>query len=497
VNTLLRALTAGALILACQLAAAQSGNVPAGTDGLAASRDGAAAMAASRDGAAVMAASREGAANIAASREGSAHIAVARDATAASPASPDVPVLSGDAAAPQRQLLVMLRLPPPHFRPDAGYGGRYLDDGGRSARHRIAEQLARLHGLKLVGDWPMPTLGVDCYVMESPSGSEPARIADLLSHDPRVEWAQPVAIYSGMDGAAPPLYPVQPSARYWHVAELHRAATGRNVSVAVVDSGIDARHPDLDGQLALAENFVDGSAYAPESHGTAVAGIIAARGGRQGILGVAPGARLMGLRACWQLAGQGARCSSFTLGKALNFAILHEARIINLSLSGPPDRLLDRLLDVALARGISVVGAIDPQGGAPAFPSSHRGVVAVAQQGGAAPGLQRPQEAMPSAPLPQGGAVLAPGQDVPASLAGGGWRFVSGNSYAAAHVTGMLALLAELRPGADGAQLERLLVPGTGPNAATIDACATIAHTTGACSCSCAGAVTLHSSRRP
>lgn len=443
-NTLLRALMAGALTLACQLAAAHSGNDPAGT-----------------------------------------------------PASPDEAVPSGDAAAPQRQLLVMLRLPPPHFRPDAGYGGRYLDDGGRSARHRIAEELARLHGLKLVGDWPMPTLGVDCYVMESPSGSEPARIADLLSHDPRVEWAQPVAIYSGMDGTAPPLYPVQPSARYWHVAELHRAATGRNVSVAVVDSGIDARHPDLDGQLALAENFVEGSAYVPESHGTAVAGIIAARGGRQGILGVAPGARLMGLRACWQLAGQGARCSSFTLGKALNFAILHEARIINLSLSGPPDRLLDRLLDVALARGISVVGAIDPQGGAPAFPASHRGVIAVAQQGRAAPGPHGPQTALPSAPAPQGGAVLAPGQDVPASLAGGGWRFVSGNSYAAAHVTGMLALLAELRPGADGAQLERLLVPGTGPNAATIDACATIAHTTGACSCSCTGAVTLHSSRRP
>ncbi|MES2118262.1 MAG: S8 family serine peptidase [Pseudomonadota bacterium] len=519
-NTLLRALMAGALTLACQLAAAHSGNGPAGTDGPAASRDGAATMVAARDGAAGMAvardgtaaslASRDGTASTPASHDGAAGTLASHDGAASTPESPDEAAPSGDAAAPQRQLLVMLRLPPPHFRPDAGYGGRYLDDGGRSARHRIAEELARLHGLKLVGDWPMPTLGVDCYVMESPSGSEPARIADLLSHDPRVEWAQPVAIYSGMDGAAPPLYPVQPSARYWHVAELHRAATGRNVSVAVVDSGIDARHSDLDGQLALAENFVEGSAYVPESHGTAVAGIIAARGGRQGILGVAPGARLMGLRACWQPAGQGARCSSFTLGKALNFAILHDARIINLSLSGPPDRLLDRLLDVALARGISVVGAIDPQGGAPAFPASHRGVIAVAQQGRAAPDPHGPQTALPSAPAPHGpqaalpsapapqdGAVLAPGQDVPASLAGGGWRFVSGNSYAAAHVTGMLALLAELRPGADGAQLERLLVPGTGPNAATIDACATIAHTTGACSCSCTGAVTLHSSRRP
>ncbi|WP_229217884.1 S8 family peptidase [Rugamonas apoptosis] len=406
------------------------------------------------------------------------------------------PAQSGDAAAPERQLLVMLRLPPPHYRPDAGYGGRYLDDGGRAARHRIAEELARLHGLKLVSDWPMPTLGVDCYVLETPAGGEPARIAELLSHDPRVEWAQPVAMYSGMDGAAPPLYPVQPSARYWHVAELHRAATGRDVSVAVVDSGIDGHHPDLDGQLAQTENFVEGSSYLPEAHGTAVAGIIAARGGRQGILGVAPGARLMGLRACWQQNGQGARCSSFTLGKALNFAILHEARIINLSLSGPPDRLLDRLLDAALARGISVVGAIDPQGTARAFPVSHPGVIAVAQQArvGTVAALA-PTMASALTPTPSG-AVLAPGQDVPASLAGGGWRFVSGNSYAAAHVTGMLALLAELRPGAKGAQLERLLVPGTGQNAATIDACATIANTTGACTCSCA-AVTLHTSRRP
>jgi subtilisin family serine protease len=410
--------------------------------------------------------------------------AVADGAIVANDGDP-APSGAGDAAAPERQVLVMLRLPPPHYRPDAGYGGRYLDDGGRGARHRIAGELARLHGLKLVGDWAMPTLGVDCYVLEAPPGGAPARIAESLSHDPRVEWAQPVSIYSGMDGATPPLYPVQPSARYWHVAELHRAATGRDVSVAVVDSGIDGHHPDLDGQLASTENFVEGSSYRPEAHGTAVAGIIAARGGRQGILGVAPGARLMGLRACWQQAGQGARCSSFTLGKALNFAILHEARIINLSLSGPPDPLLDRLLDAALARGISVVGAIDPQGPARAFPASHPGVIAVAQQARA--GAVAPA---------QGGAVLAPGQDVPASLAGGGWRFVSGNSYAAAHVTGMLALLAELRPGANGAQLEHLLVPERGQNAATIDACATIANTTGACTCSCA-AVTLRTSRQP
>ena len=378
-----------------------------------------------------------------------------------------------------RQLLVMLRLPAPHYRPDASYGGRYIDDGGRSARHRITEDLARRHGLKLVADWPMPALGLDCYLLEYGEGEQPQHLADLLSRDPRVEWAQPVGLFSGM-GDADPLYPVQPGGRYWHVDALHRTATGRDVAVAVVDSGIDSRHPDLAGQVALTENFVDGRPYAAEAHGTAVAGIIAARDGNGGMLGVAPGARLMGLRACWQQLDHSTRCNSFTLGKALNFAIVHRAKIINLSLSGPSDRLLESLLDAALARGISIVGALDPHGGGRAFPASHAGVIAVAQQEHASPVAARPDG-------PQHGVRLAPGRDIPTSIPGGGWRFVSGNSYAAAHVTGLLALLAELRPGAMPAQLEGLLMPEMRLNA-TIDACATIARAAGACPCSCATA---------
>src|SRR5471032_116660 len=249
---------------------------------------------------------------------------------------------ASDTAPTEHTVLVMLRLPAPHYRPDAGYGGRYIDDGGRSARRRIAEDLA---------------------------------------HDPRVDWAQPVALFSGMGAdAGDPLYPVQPSAKYWHIAELHQTTTGRNVNVAIVDSGVDQQHPDLQGQVALAENFVDGSAYQAEPHGTAVAGIIAARSGNGGIVGVAPGARLLALRACWQQTDLATRCSSFTLAKAINFAILNHAKVINLSLSGPPDRLLDRLVDVALERGIAVVGAVDPRDAGPAFPASHAGVIAVAQQ---------------------------------------------------------------------------------------------------------------------
>jgi subtilisin family serine protease len=399
----------------------------------------------------------------------------------------DAPPAAAAYAADEHQLLVMLRLPAAHYRPDASYGGRYMDDSGRSARHRRAEELARQHDLTLVDDWPMPVLGLDCYVMRYPDHESAERIITLLERDPQVEWAQPVARFSGMaqepakaagsagNGAADPLYPVQPAARYWHVAELHRYTTGRDIKVAVIDSGIDATHPDLLGQLAVNSNFVDAGPTPAENHGTAVAGIIAAREGNGGIVGVAPQARLMGLRACWQLPDQGTRCNSFTLGKAINYAILNGAKVINLSLSGPPDRLLDRLLDVALERGIGVVGAIDAQAGGPAFPASHRGVLAVASQ--ARNGNGAAGTAMAERPL------LAPGNDIPTTAPGGSWSFVNGSSYAAAHVSGMLALLGELQPGVSPAQLRRLLQPAEALNAGNIDACASISRLVRNCNC--------------
>ncbi|ELX09092.1 peptidase S8 and S53 subtilisin kexin sedolisin [Janthinobacterium sp. HH01] len=416
----------------------------------------------------------------------------------------------------EHQLLVMLRLPATHFRPDASYGGRYIDDSGRGSRRRRAEELARQHGLTLVDDWPMPVLGLDCYVMRYPDNDNAERIIAKLARDPQVEWAQPVASFEGMatpparaaaDSPQPPgsdaLYPVQPAARYWHVAELHRQTTGRDIKIAVIDSGIDGSHPDLLGQLAVNTNFVDNAAPPPENHGTAVAGIIAARAGHGGIVGVAPQARLMGLRACWQQPDLATRCNSFTLSKALNYAILNGAQVINLSLAGPPDRLLDKLLDVALERGIGVVGAVDAKAAGPAFPASHRGVLAVASQPSAgrlaaAPAVAAAASsthsaaltaAPPTAAVPSGDPpLLAPGNDIPTTAPGGRWSFVSGSSYAAAHVSGMLALMAQLQPGATPAQLRRLLQPGDTLNTVNIDACATISRLLRNCSCSCTAA---------
>jgi subtilisin family serine protease len=384
---------------------------------------------------------------------------------------------TGPALEAAPRLLLMLRLPPPHFRPDVTYGGRYGDDAGNVARRRIAAELALRHGLVLKDGWAMPAIGIDCYVLEVPAGTSPEAAAALLEQDPRVAWVQRVQQFSGMAVAGgDPLYPAQPGGRYWHVAELHRSATGRGVTVAVIDSGVDPTHPDLAGQVAEMHNFVD-SPYRAEAHGTAVAGIIAARGGNgAGILGVAPGARLMALRACWQQAAD-TRCDTFTLGKALNHALLHPPRVINLSVGGPPDKLLSMLLDAALAKNIAIVGAADSRG--PTFPAAHPGVLAVAS-------LEDPLPALAGKSAHAATATLrAPGRDIPATVPGGRWTFVSGSSFAAAHVSGLVALLAELQPDQGPAGLRRMLAVTAAPDTVTIDACATIARVTGACACSC------------
>lgn len=376
------------------------------------------------------------------------------------------------ADATQRQVLVMLRVPPQHYHPDGAYGGSYTDDGARVARRRLAQELAAAHGLRVRDNWAMPAIGIDCFLMEETGGTPLAQVLDALAHDARVAWAQPIADYRAL-GSADPLYPIQPAASDWHLAELHRVSTGRNVSVAVIDSGVDAAHPDLAGQLALRRNFVDDVPDAAEAHGTAVAGVIAARTGNGvGIAGVAPGARIMALRACWESKREPARCNSFTLGKAINYALENGARIINLSLGGPPDRLLQSLIEAALVRGVIVVGAADPQRPDGGFPASHPGVIAVAR---ASEGRQAANTML-----------YAPGTDIPSCVPGAGWGMVSGSSYAAAHVAGLSALLAQLQPRADAQALRRMLGGGAAvPATGNIDACAAVRRALDACVCQC------------
>ena len=370
---------------------------------------------------------------------------------------------------PDRQILVMVKHPPDHFQLSGSYGGDYGGDLARSERERLARVIAHDHGLTFVDGWPMPMIAVDCFIMAVPDGRSTSAAADELSRDTKVSWAEPVQLYEAQ-GSTPspndPLYTAQPAAHDWDLADLHRMATGKGIKVAVIDSGIQANHPDLSGQVIVNRNFVAGQKEVAEDHGTGVAGVIAAKSDNGlGIAGVAPGARLLGLRACWQQRASTV-CDGLSLAKALYFAVQEKADIINLSLSGPDDRLLKVLLQAALDRGSIVVSAYDsgkPRGG---FPASLPGVIAVSDHSFA------------GGPTP---VYIAPGRGVPTTQPGGRWFLVTGSSFSAAHVSGLAALVRQRRHSG-------LTLVSDRPVGGTIDACATLERAASGCDCSCGGA---------
>jgi subtilisin family serine protease len=221
--------------------------------------------------------------------------------------------------------------------------------------------------------------------------------------------------------------------------------------------------------VVATEDFVPAHPATAEQHGTGVAGVIAARANNGiGVAGVAPQARLLALRACWQASGSsGTICDSLSLAKALYYAIEHNAQVINLSLSGPQDPLLSKLLEIGLARRTVIVAAYDrslPGGG---FPASLRGVVAVSD-GPVAASL--------------GAIYTAPGRDIPTTQPGGRWYLVNGSSYSAAHVSGLAALLRQ-RAGWSG---PAAAIVSDRPGGGSIDACATLVRAFGPCDCACA-----------
>jgi len=387
-------------------------------------------------------------------------------ALAASSFAPAATV-EGASAPADREILVMVRHPLDHYRATGAYGGGYGDELARSARQHLARRIARQYGLTLVDDWAMPMIGVDCFVMVVPQGRSTKAAAEQVSHDSDVDWAEAAQLYSTRGAAHnDPLYAAEPAAGQWHLADLHRIADGRGTVVAVVDSGIDARHPDLAGQVAVNRNFVSGQPLVAEQHGTAVAGIIAAKAdNRVGIAGVAPGARLLGLRACWQR-GSSATCDTLSLAKALYFAVENHPDVINLSLSGPDARLLHEILNIAYARGIAVVAAFDPKLPGGGFPASLPGVIAVSDT--------------PVAGT-RNDVYAAPGRDIPTTQPGGRWFLVNGSSFAAAHVSGLLALMRERKRAAP-------LMLVAQRRGGEIDACATLLRVAGACDCACGSA---------
>lgn len=311
---------------------------------------------------------------------------------------------------------------PREYGPTMQYG---IASGTRAA----AREIAASYGLRPVREWPITQLRVHCIVYRMDAGESQSDLLRRLRSDARVESAQPLNSFVTLGNIYnDPYAGLQRSLDAMGVPQAHALSRGKGVNIAVIDTPVDIAHPDFAGSRIDARSFIGQNANA-SAHGTAVAGIIAATGGNGlGIVGIAPEAQVHSLAACWSRANDptGAVCNSFTLAAALATAIDLKADIVNLSLGGPSDPLLRRLVEYGLARRMIFVAALPRQGAAIGFPSEIAGVV-VAD----AVGHERTAHDV----------LLAPGTDVLTLMPNDGYDFVSGSSMAAANVSGGIALL--------------------------------------------------------
>ncbi len=219
--------------------------------------------------------------------------------------------------------------------------------------------------------------------------------------------------------------------------EAHRIANGQSVLVAVLDTAIDAAHPDLAGSIAKRVDVV-GTPMTPHRHGTAIAGLIAAHGK---LTGAAPAAQILAVRA-FDPAGAGAEGSTFDILKGLDWAAANGARVINMSFAGPRDAALHRAMEAAHKQGIVLVAAVGNAGAKspPLYPAADPNVIAVAATD-ADDGLL--EESSRGHHI----ALAAPGAKILVAIPGGGYEVASGTSYSAAEISGIVALMLEHKSG--------------------------------------------------
>jgi subtilisin family serine protease len=357
--------------------------------------------------------------------------------------------------------------------------------GPTPTAQRVMQSLEEDYGLREVNAWPIEPLHMHCAVLKMPEGTDRVTLVETLSHDRRVKLVQPLQTFATRSGEYnDPYVELQRGFHLMDVADAHRSSRGEGVTVAIIDTGADTDHPDLSRRIAVAANFVDSDArrFRSDRHGTEVAGVIAAiANNHEGIVGIAPLARLLVYKACWQtrIGEDAAQCNSFTLARALVAALDAHAQVINLSLVGPPDPLLSRLIGEGLRRGIVIVGAANSEAPAGGSLLHQSGVIEVASS-----------ERTP-API---SVLLAPGREILTLLPGGHYDFASGDSMATAQVTGVVALLLGKNRALSPAETYRILrdTSTRSGDAADggehVDACAALFALTGGGSCAGVGA---------
>lgn len=310
----------------------------------------------------------------------------------------------------------------------------------------VADEVASRHGLTRLDAIDVGLVGVRVQKYAIDDGRSVQQVASALAADTDAGPVQYNFLYRLNGPAAKAASPAQYSLAKLAVGPAHEIAKGENIRIAVIDTGVDRSHPALRDNVAETFDAVDDGRAAIHPHGTAIAGLIA---GKDKVQGVAPMARLLAIRAFYLNPGDKTpETTSFILLRAFDWAARQNARIFNMSFAGPADALVEKALRAVREKGAVLVAAAG-NGGAeapPAYPAAYAGVIAITAH-------DNKDRLFKDANHGDYLAVAAPGVDilVPAPMKKYGYS--SGTSLAAAHVSGLAALLLELRPDADAAMI--------------------------------------------
>jgi subtilisin family serine protease len=320
------------------------------------------------------------------------------------------------------------------------------------------DQIGRRYGATQLGSQSFPLIDVTLYRWRINGRRSLADTIGAIENERLVVSAQPNYLFTLQEDAAKTSSNTSGDAAQYVLGKLqieqaHQVATGKNIPIAVIDSEIDAKHPDLAGAIAKSFDALGGD-ETPQSHGTAMAGAIAAHGK---LSGIALGPHLLAARAFDNTAG-GAKATSFAIYKSLQWAADNGARVINMSFAGPADPNMHRMLAAAYDKGIVLVAAAGNAGpnSAPLYPAADPDVIAVTATD-SNDGLFK------MANRGSHIAVAAPGVEILALAPGDSYQLTTGTSVAAAHVSGIAAMLLEENSSLTPAEVRSIIMSTAKP----------------------------------
>lgn len=306
-------------------------------------------------------------------------------------------------------------------------------------------KILKTHGAKSVGR----ITGIDVHIVQLPANASEKAVAALLAKNPHIKFAEPDMILKPEATANDPYF-----VNAWHLPKIGAptawdSSNGTNITIAILDSGVDAAHPDLSGKLVAGWNFYDNNSTTTDvyGHGTMVAGTAAATTNNGiGVASVAGGAKIMPIRVT-DTSGLGYLSA---MASGLTWAADHGARVANLSFEAAGGySTVQTAAQYLKNKGGLLASAAGNSGALQSFAYSDTNIVVSATDSNDAKTSWSNYGSFVS--------VAAPGVGIYTTVRGGGYGAVSGTSVASPVTAGVVALMMSANPTLGAGNVQSLL----------------------------------------